>query len=43
MLIYIILVSIFEKNYKIKFVNTFFTFWIWTIVLSIIGTYGSMM
>ena len=43
MLIYIILVSIFEKNYKIKFVNTFFTFWIWTIVLSIIGTYGLMM
>lgn len=43
MLIYTILVSLFEKNYKIEFVNTFFTFWIWTIVLSIIGTYGSMM
>jgi hypothetical protein len=43
MIIYTILVSIFEKNYKIEFVNTFFTFWIWTIVLSIVGIYGSMM
>ena len=43
MVIYTILVSLFEKNYKIEFVNTFFTFWIWTIVLSIIGIYGSMM
>ena len=43
MVIYTILVSLFEKNYKIEFVNTFFTFWIWTIVLSIVGIYGSMM
>ena len=43
MLIYTILVSLFEKNYKIEFVNTFFTFWIGSIVLSIIGIYGSMM
>ena len=42
MIIYTILVSIFEKNYKIEFVNTFFTFWIGSIVLSIIGIYGSM-
>ena len=43
MIIYTIVVSIFEKNYKIEFVNTFFTFWIGSIVLSIIGIYGSMM
>ena len=43
MLIYTILVSLFEKNYKIEFVNTFFTFWIGSIVLSIIGIYGLMM
>jgi hypothetical protein len=43
MLIYTILISLFEKNYKIEFVNTFFTFWIGSIVLSIIGIYGSMM
>ena len=43
MLIYTILVSLFEKNYKIEFVNTFFTFWIGSIVLSMIGIYGSMM
>lgn len=43
MIIYTVLVSIFEKNYKIEFVNTFFTFWIWTIVLTIVGIYGSMM
>lgn len=43
MIIYKIIVSIFEKKYKIEFVNTFFTFWIWTIVLSIVGIYGSMM
>jgi len=43
MIIYTIVVSIFEKNYKIEFVNTFFTFWIGSIVLSIVGIYGSMM
>ena len=43
MIIYTILVSLFEKNYKIEFVNTFFTFWIGSIVLSIIGIYGLMM
>jgi hypothetical protein len=43
MIIYTILVSLFEKKYKIEFVNTFFTFWIWTIVLSIVGIYGSIM
>lgn len=42
LIIYTILVSLFEKNYKIEFVNTFFTFWIGSIVLSIIGIYGSM-
>ena len=43
MIIYTILVSIFEKNYKIEVVNTFFTFWLGSIVFSIIGLYGSMM
>ena len=43
MLIYTILVSLFEKNYKIEFVNTFFSFWLGTLILSIIGIFGSKM
>ena len=43
MIIYTILVSLFEKNYKIEFVNTFFSFWLGTLILSIIGIFGSKM
>ena len=43
MLIYTILVSLFEKNYKIEFVKTFFSFWLGTLILSMVGIFGSKM
>jgi hypothetical protein len=41
-LIYTILISIFEKNYEIEYFKTFYTFWVGTMVLSIIGTIGTL-
>ena len=40
MLIYTILVSLFEKNYKIEFLKTFFTFWVGSMIFCTIGTIG---
>lgn len=40
--IYITLVTIFEKNYKIEFLKTFYTFWIGSIILCVIGTLGTL-
>jgi hypothetical protein len=40
-LIYIILVTIFEKNYKIEFVNTFYTFWLGSIIICVLGVFGT--
>lgn len=42
MLIYVLLITIFEKNYKIEFVKTFYTFWIGTLILSLLGILGTM-